>query len=126
MDFLLTKKFIRLMLNRRMSSKSRIWCYKKEMNSLIKKLCNTLMVYVAMVIVTFSLLVTQANPTFLQSNLLSKRLFAYNLLNNFSNVITGVLLILMGYQIKGNIKFIKKYIYLYSKLIDIYRTIFVD
>ena len=113
MDFLLTKKFIRLMLNRRMSSKNRIWCYKKGMNSLIKKLCNTLMVYVAMVIVTFSLLVTQANPTFLQSNLLSKRLFAYNLLNNFSNVITGVLLILMGYQIKGNIKFIKKYIYIY-------------
>lgn len=83
------------------------------MNSLIKKLCNTLMVYVAMVIVTFSLLVTQANPTFLQSNLLSKKLFAYSLLNNFSNVIIGVLLILIGYQIKGNINLIKKYIYVY-------------
>ena len=83
------------------------------MNSLIKKLCNTLMVYVAMVIVTFSLLVTQANPTFLQSNLLSEKLFAYSLLNNFSNVIIGVLLILIGYQIKGDINLIKKYIYIY-------------
>ena len=68
---------------------------------LIKKLCNTLLIYVAMVIVTFSLLITQANPAFLQNNLLSKRLFAYSLLNNFSNVIVGVLLILIGYQIKG-------------------------
>lgn len=83
------------------------------MNSLIKKLCNTLMVYVAMVIVTFSLLVTQANPTFLQSNLLSEKLFAHSLLNNFSNVIIGVLLILIGYQIKGDINLIKKYIYIY-------------
>lgn len=66
-----------------------------------------------MVIVTFSLLIAQANPTFLQNNLLSKRLFAYSLLNNFSNVIVGVLLILIGYQIKGNIKLIKKYIYIY-------------
>ncbi|MYU92675.1 phosphatidylglycerol--membrane-oligosaccharide glycerophosphotransferase [Ligilactobacillus salivarius] len=80
---------------------------------MIKKLCNTLMVYVAMVIVTFSLLVTQANPTFLQSNLLSEKLFAYSLLNNFSNVIIGVLLILIGYQIKGDINLIKKYIYIY-------------
>ncbi|WP_419893875.1 LTA synthase family protein [Ligilactobacillus salivarius] len=80
---------------------------------MIKKLCNALMVYVAMVIVTFSLLIAQANPTFLQSNLLSKRLFAYSLLNNFSNVIIGVLLILIGYQIKGNIKLIKKYVYIY-------------
>ena len=71
------------------------------------------MVYVAMVIVTFSLLVTQANPTFLQSNLLSEKLFAYSLLNNFSNVIIGVLLILIGYQIKGDINLIKKYIYIY-------------
>ena len=71
------------------------------------------MVCVAMVIVTFSLLITQANPAFLQSNLLSKRLFAYSLLNNFSNVIIGVLLILIGYQIKGNIKLIKKYVYIY-------------
>ena len=80
---------------------------------MIKKLCNALMVYVAMAMVTFSLLITQANPTFLQNNLLSKRLFAYSLLNNFSNVIVGVLLILIGYQIKGNIKLIKKYIYIY-------------
>lgn len=80
---------------------------------MIKKLCNALMVYVAMVIVTFSLLIAQANPTFLQNNLLSKRLFAYSLLNNFSNVIVGVLLILIGYQIKGNIKLIKKYVYIY-------------
>lgn len=80
---------------------------------MIKKLCNALMVYVAMVIVTFSLLITQANPVFLQNNLLSKRLFAYSLLSNFSNVIVGVLLILIGYQIKGNIKLIKKYIYIY-------------
>lgn len=71
------------------------------------------MVCVAMVIVTFSLLITQANPAFLQNNLLSKRLFAYSLLNNFSDVIVGVLLILIGYQIKGNIKFIKKYVYIY-------------
>lgn len=71
------------------------------------------MVCVSMVIVTFSLLITQANPAFLQSNLLSKRLFAYSLLNNFSNVIIGVLLILIGYQIKGNIKLIKKYVYIY-------------
>ena len=71
------------------------------------------MACVAMVIVTFSLLIAQANPTFLQSNLLSKRLFAYSLLNNFSNVIIGVLLILIGYQIKGNIKLIKKYVYIY-------------
>ena len=71
------------------------------------------MICVAMVIVTFSLLIAQANPTFLQSNLLSKRLFAYSLLNNFSNVIIGVLLILIGYQIKGNIKLIKKYVYIY-------------
>ena len=71
------------------------------------------MVCVAMVIVTFSLLITQANPAFLQNNLLSKRLFAYSLLSNFSNVIVGVLLILIGYQIKGNIKLIKKYIYIY-------------
>lgn len=71
------------------------------------------MICVAMVIVTFSLLMAQANPTFLQSNLLSKRLFAYSLLNNFSNVIIGVLLILIGYQIKGNIKLIKKYVYIY-------------
>ena len=96
------------------------------MKNLIKKLCNALMVCVAMVIVTFSLLITQANPAFLQNNLLSKRLFAYSLLNNFSNVIVGVLLILIGYQIKGNIKLIKRYIYLCSKLIDIYRAIFVD
>ena len=80
---------------------------------MIKKLCNTLMVYVSMVIVTFSLLIIQANPAFLQNNLLSKRLFAYSLLNNFSNVIVGVLLILIGYQIKGNIKLIKKYVYIY-------------
>lgn len=80
---------------------------------MIKKLCNALMICVAMVIVTFSLLIAQANPTFLQNNLLSKRLFAYSLLNNFSNVIVGVLLILIGYQIKGNIKLIKKYIYIY-------------
>ncbi|MDM8222617.1 LTA synthase family protein [Ligilactobacillus salivarius] len=80
---------------------------------MIKKLCNALMICVAMVIVTFSLLIAQANPTFLQSNLLSKRLFAYSLLNNFSNVIIGVLLILIGYQIKGNIKLIKKYVYIY-------------
>ena len=32
---------------------------------------------------------------------------------NFSNVIIGVLLILIGYQIKGNIKLIKKYVYIY-------------
>ena len=88
------------------------------MNSLIKKLCNTLMVYVAMVIVTFSLLVTQANPTFLQSNLLSEKLFAYSLLNNFSNVIIGVLLILIGYQIKGDINLIKKYIYFFIRFIS--------
>ncbi|MDM8283771.1 hypothetical protein [Ligilactobacillus salivarius] len=31
---------------------------------------------------------------------------------NFSNVIIGVLLILIGYQIKGNIKLIKKYVYI--------------
>ena len=80
---------------------------------MIKKLCNALIVCVAIVIVTFSLLITQANPAFLQNNLLSKRLFAYGLLNNFSNVIVGVLLILIGYQIKGNIKLIKKYIYIY-------------
>ena len=80
---------------------------------MIKKLCNTLLIYVAMVIVTFSLLITQANPAFLQNNLLSKKLFAYSLLNDFSNVIVGVLLILIGYQIKGNIKLIKKYIYIY-------------
>ena len=80
---------------------------------MIKKLCNALMICVAMVIVTFSLLIAQANPTFLQNNLLSKRLFAYSLLNNFSNVIVGVLLILIGYQIKGNIKLIKKYVYIY-------------
>ena len=80
---------------------------------MIKKLCNALMVYVAMAMVTFSLLITQANPAFLQNNLLSKRLFAYSLLSNFSNVIVGVLLILIGYQIKGNIKLIKKYIYIY-------------
>lgn len=83
------------------------------MKNLIKKLCNVLMVCVSMVVVTFSLLITQANPAFLQSNLLSKRLFAYSLLNNFSNVIIGVLLILIGYQIKGNIKLIKKYVYIY-------------
>lgn len=71
------------------------------------------MVYVATIVVTFSLLITQANPAFLQSSLLSKKLFVYSLLNNFSNVAIGVLLILMGYQIKGNIKFIKKYIYIY-------------
>ena len=71
------------------------------------------MVYVTMIIVIFSLLITQANPAFLQNKLLSKKLFAYSLLDNFSNVIVGVLLILMGYQIKGNIKFIKKYIYIY-------------
>ena len=80
---------------------------------MVKKLYSVFMIYVAMVMIIFSSLITQANPTFLQSNLLSKRLFAYNLLNNFSNVIVGVLLILMGYQIKGNIKFIKKYIYIY-------------
>ena len=80
---------------------------------MIKKLCNALMVYVAMAMVTFSLLITQANPAFLQNNLLSKRLFAYSLLSNFSNVIVGVLLILIGYQIKGNIKLIKKYVYIY-------------
>lgn len=80
---------------------------------MIKKLCNTLLIYVAMVIVTFSLLITQANPAFLQNNLLSKKLFAHSLLNDFSNVIVGVLLILIGYQIKGNIKLIKKYIYIY-------------
>lgn len=34
------------------------------MKNLIKKLCNALMVCVAMVIVTFSLLITQANPAF--------------------------------------------------------------
>ena len=83
------------------------------MNNLIKKLCNALKVYVAMIIVTFSLLIAQANPAFLQNNLFSKRLFAYSLLNNFSNVIIGALLILMGYQIKGNIKFIKNYVYIY-------------
>lgn len=54
-----------------------------------------------------------SKSNFLQSNLLSKRLFAYSLLNNFSNVIIGVLLILIGYQIKGNIKLIKKYVYIY-------------
>lgn len=80
---------------------------------MIKKLCNALVAYVSMVIVTFSLLIAQANPTFLQNNLLSKRLFAYSLLNNFSNVTVGVLLILIGYQIKGNIKLIKKYIYIF-------------
>ncbi len=80
---------------------------------MIKRLCNTLIVYVATTVVTFSLLITQANPVFLQNNLLSKRLFAYSLLNNFSNVIVGVLLILIGYQIKGNIKLIKKYVYIY-------------
>lgn len=80
---------------------------------MIKKLCNALVAYVSMVIVIFSLLIAQANPTFLQNNLLSKRLFMYSLLNNFSNVIVGVLLILIGYQIKGNIKLIKKYIYIY-------------
>ena len=83
------------------------------MKDLIKRLCNTLIVYVATTVVTFSLLITQANPVFLQNNLLSKRLFAYSLLNNFSNVIVGVLLILIGYQIKGNIKLIKKYVYIY-------------
>lgn len=83
------------------------------MNNLIKKLCNALKVYVVMIIVTFSLLIAQANPAFLQNNLFSKRLFAYSLLNNFSNVIIGALLILMGYQIKGNIKFIKNYVYIY-------------
>ena len=84
-----------------------------EVKDLIKRLCNTLIVYVATTVVTFSLLITQANPVFLQNNLLSKRLFAYSLLNNFSNVIVGVLLILIGYQIKGNIKLIKKYVYIY-------------
>ena len=64
---------------------------------MVKKLYSVFMIYVAMVMIIFSSLITQANPTFLQSNLLSKRLFAYNLLNNFSNVIVGVLLILMGY-----------------------------
>lgn len=34
------------------------------MKNLIKKLCNALMACVAMVIVTFSLLIAQANPTF--------------------------------------------------------------
>lgn len=71
------------------------------------------MIYLATLVVTFSLLIMQANPAFLQSNLLSKKLFAYSLLNNFSDVTIGVLLILIGYQIKGNIKFIKKYIYIY-------------
>ena len=71
------------------------------------------MACVSIVIVTFSLLITQANPIFLQNNLFSKRLFAYGLLNNFSNVIVGVLLILIGYQVKGSINFIKKYIYIY-------------
>ena len=80
---------------------------------MIKKLCNTLVIYLATLVVTFSLLIMQANPAFLQSNLLSKKLFAYSLLNNFSDVTIGVLLILIGYQIKGNIKFIKKYIYIY-------------
>lgn len=56
------------------------------------------MAYVTMIIVIFSLLITQANPVFLQNKLLSKKLFAYSLLDNFSNVIVGVLLILMGYQ----------------------------
>lgn len=51
------------------------------------------MVYVTMIIVIFSLLITQANPAFLQNKLLSKKLFAYSLLDNFSNVIVGVLLI---------------------------------
>ena len=46
------------------------------------------MACVAMVIVTFSLLIAQANPTFLQNNLLSKRLFAYSLLNNFSGYLS--------------------------------------
>lgn len=94
-------------------------------NDLIKKLCNTLLIYVAMVIVTFSLLITQANPAFLQNNLLSKRLFAYSLLNNFSNVIVGVLLILIGYQIKGNIKLIKKYVYIYVVNLLIFIGVFL-
>lgn len=89
-----------------------ILTYVKEVNDLIKKLCNTLVIYLSTVVITLSLLITQATPAFLQSNLLSKKLFAYSLLNNFSNVLVSVLLLLMGYQIKGNIKSIKKYIYI--------------
>ena len=44
------------------------------------------MVYVTMIIVIFSLLITQANPAFLQNKLLSKKLFAYSLLDNFSDI----------------------------------------
>lgn len=80
---------------------------------MIKKLCSILTACVSIVMVTFFLLITQENPIFLQNNLFSKRLFAYGLLNNFSNVIVGVLLILIGYQVKGSINFIKKYIYIY-------------
>lgn len=92
---------------------------------MVKKLYSVFMIYVATIIVIFSLLITQANPVFLQNNLFSKRLFAYGLLNNFSNVIVGVLLILMGYQIKGNIKFIKKYIYIYVVNLLIFLVLFL-
>ena len=90
--------------------------------NMVKKLYSVFMIYVAMVMIIFSSLITQANPTFLQSNLLSKRLFAYNLLNNCWCITN-----FNGLSDKRKYKIYKEvYIYLYSKLIDIYRTIFVD
>lgn len=62
----------------------------------------------------YSLVLKQANPSFLQNNEFSVRLFAYGVLNNFGNVAVALLLILMGYCIKGNAKWVvKKYFYIY-------------
>lgn len=81
---------------------------------MFQKIRNTLLVYLLAIVVVYSLVIKQANPTFLQNNEMSVRLFAYGVLNNFGNIALALLLILIGYCINGSAKWIlKKYFYIY-------------
>lgn len=81
---------------------------------MFQKIRNTIIVYFLSIVAIYSLILKQANPTFLQNNEMSVRLFAYGVLNNFGNVALALLLILIGYCINGSAKWVlKKYFYIY-------------
>ena len=81
---------------------------------MFQKIRNTIIVYFLSIVAIYSLILKQANPTFLQNNEMSVRLFTYGVLNNFGNVALVLLLILIGYCINGSVKWVlKKYFYIY-------------
>lgn len=63
---------------------------------LFQKIRNTIIVYFLSIVAIYSLILKQANPTFLQNNEMSVRLFTYGVLNNFGNVALALLLILIN------------------------------